>query len=412
MNRRQFLVLFLCNLIPWWVGSGLVSLLPLYAARLGASPAVVGNYLSFLFLALAAGTMAGGWLAPKVRNFRQLLIVLGASSAVAILLMGYVTTIWQLILLSIAGWFSSGITGSLVTILVSEHAEKDKRGHTFGLITMATSLGGLLGGVSGFIVDHWGYFCLFVLAGATWLVQLLVASFLINPSQMTGQKAIAQSQQAQNGENSTRFAIPLLLLVAGALLVSIASFAGFLGRTLTMEANGFPNATITLIAALGSGVGLVINPLLGRFSDRGGRRLFLGILYVAGALALVITIYSRTATDFFIVAIVLAFSAAERGISVALVSDFVPAHALSRSLSIFESVKWLGGVVGLAGTGYAIEQMGLVQTLLFSTLLPVLAALLLLFLRAGKAPIGHLPAPQLDTAWRVQQDGAEAQSVG
>jgi hypothetical protein len=97
MKRRQFLVLFLCTLIPWWVGSGLVSLLPIYAATLDASPTVVGNYLSFLFLALAAGTTSGGWIAPRVRNFRRLLIGLGATSAVAVFLMGFVTAIWQLI---------------------------------------------------------------------------------------------------------------------------------------------------------------------------------------------------------------------------------------------------------------------------------------------------------------------------
>ncbi|MBW7885568.1 MAG: MFS transporter [Caldilineaceae bacterium] len=412
MNRRQFLILFLCNLIPWWVGSGLVSLLPLYAASLGASPTVVGNFLSLLFLALAAGTMAGGWYAPKVRNFRQLLMVLGASSGVAILLMGFVTSIWQLILLSMVGWFSSGITGSLVITLASEQAETGARGRTFGLLAVATSLGGLLGGVSGFIVDHWGYPWLFVLAGATWFVQLLVATFLINPPRMNGQEAIARPNQAQSRELSASFAIPFLLLMVGALLVSIANFTGFLGRTLAMEANGFSNATIALVTALGSGLGLVINPLLGHLSDRGRRRLILGVLYVAGALALSISAYSRTVTNFVLVGILLAFSGAERGISVALVGDYVPANALSRSLSLFDGVKWLGGVVGLAGTGYAIEQMGLAQALLLSTLLPVVATLLLLFLRSGTVHPGHLPAPPLDTGWQVQQEGTEAQSAG
>jgi MFS family permease len=411
MNRRQFFVLFLCTLIPWWVGSGLVSLLPLYAARLGASPTVVGNYLSFIFLALAAGTMVGGWLAPKVRRFRQLLMALAASSAVAILLMGHVTTIWQLILLSVAGWFASGITISLVMILVGEHTEKGKRGHIFGLLAMATSLGGVLGGVSGFIVDHWGYTWLFALAGFTWLAQIFVAFFLVNPPTMTRQKIIEQISPEQTREGSIPFTITFLLLLVAALLVSIANFAGFLGRTLAMEANSFPNATITLIAALGSGLGLVINPLLGRLSDRGKRRLLLGILYVVGALALGITPYSRATTDFVIVAILLAFNAAERGISMALVSDFVPPHALSRALALFDSVKWLGAVVGLVGTGYAIEQMGLAQALFVSTLLPVLAALLLLFLRAGKVHADQVPAPQLDPAWRVQQEGARAQSA-
>lgn len=411
MNRRQFFVLFLCNLIPWWVGSGLVSVLPLYAGHLGASPTVTGNYLSFLFLALAAGTLMGGWIAPKMRQFRRLLMVLAASSAVAILLMGQVTTIWQLILLTVAAWFSAGITGSLVMILVGEHAAEGKRGVAFGLLAMTTSLGGLLGGVTGFIVDNWGYTWLFGLAGFVWLLQILVASFLNNPPRISRPQPVPVAERAQSADQSALFAMPFLLLLAGALLVSIAGFAGFLGRTLAMEANSFSIAAITLIAALGSGLGLVINPLLGRLSDRGRRRTILGALYLAGALALGITIYARTTTDFVVVAVLLAFGAAERGISVALVSDSVPGPLLSRSLAIFDSVKWMGAVVGLAGTGYAIEQIGLTHALLWSMLLPVFATLMLFFMRAAGAHAGDSTPAQLDSPWPapVQHEGMSAQ---
>lgn len=396
MNRRQFFILFLCNLIPWWVGAGLVSLLPLYAAQLGASPAVVGNYLSFIFLALAGGTMVGGWLAARVRGFRQLLMTLAAISGTAILLIGHVAMIWQLILLSVAAWFASGITLALVMILVGAQAEENKRGHIFGLLTAATSLGGVLGGVTGFIVDHWGYGWLFALAGATWFVQVFIAFFLVNPPQVARPKAAGQTDPGQARIDSMQFATAFLLLLASALLFSTANFAGFLGRTLAMEALSFSNAAITFIAALGSALGLVANPLLGRLSDRGGRRFLLGVLYLVGGLGLVFTVYARTMTDFVIVAALLAFSAAERGISTALVSDFLPGHALSRGLSLFESTKWLGGVVGLAGAGYVIEYMGLSQVLLWSALLSVLATLLLLFLRKSRARAMQTSAPQLD----------------
>lgn len=409
MDRRQFFILFLCTFIPWWVGSGVVPLLPIYAARLDASPAVVGNYLSLLFLALATGTIMGGWLAPKVRRFRQLLMALGASSGVAILLMGQTTMIWQLILLSVASWFASGMSVSLVMTLVGEYAEKDKRGHAFSLLAMAAALGGLLGGASGFIVDHWGFTRLFTLGGSLWFAQLFIAAFLTNPPQMTRPEAAAQIGRAQNGAEGSLFVIPFLLLLVGALLVSIAGFVGFLGRTLGMEASGFSNATITLIAALGAGLGLIFNPLLGRLSDRGRRRLLLLILYMIGAPALVITAHAHTVTDYVMVAVLLALVAAERGISAALVSDLVPGRVLSRSLSLLEGMKWLGGVVGLAGSGYAIEQLGLAQALLWSTFLPVLAALLLLFLHVGKAHTGQIPTPQPDLAWQVGQEDKQAQ---
>lgn len=409
MNRRQFFILFVCVFIPWWVGSGLVPLLPLYAARLDASPAVVGNYLSWLFLALAAGTITGGWLAPKVRRFRELLMALATCSGVTILFMGHVTTIWQLILLSVASWLASGMSVSLVMALVGEHADKAKRGQTFSLLAMATALGGLLGGASGFVVDHWSFTRLFTLAGSIWFAQVFIAAFLTNPPHRAQPNTGAQHGQAQSATGGSLFAIPFLLVLGGAFPVSIAGFVGFLGRTLGMEANGFSNATITLIAAMGAGVGLIANPLLGRLSDRGRRQLILGILYMIGAPALILTAYSSTVTDYAIVAVLLALSGAERGISAALVSDLVPGRMLSRSLSLFDGMKWLGAVVGLAGSGYAIEQLGLVQALLWTTLLPVLAALSLLWLRVGKTCTDPVPAAQPDSALQVRQEDKQAQ---
>ena len=39
MSKKQILALFVCSLVPWTVGNGLVPLLPVYATQLGADPA-------------------------------------------------------------------------------------------------------------------------------------------------------------------------------------------------------------------------------------------------------------------------------------------------------------------------------------------------------------------------------------
>jgi len=53
MSNRQIIALFVCSLVPFTVGNGLVPLLPIYAAQLGAEPASAGNYLAFSYLAIA-----------------------------------------------------------------------------------------------------------------------------------------------------------------------------------------------------------------------------------------------------------------------------------------------------------------------------------------------------------------------
>jgi hypothetical protein len=51
MSKKQLFALFVCSLVPYVVGNGLLPLLPVYAAHLGAESAEAGYYLSISYLA-------------------------------------------------------------------------------------------------------------------------------------------------------------------------------------------------------------------------------------------------------------------------------------------------------------------------------------------------------------------------
>jgi hypothetical protein len=61
MRKGQILSLFLCYLVPYTVGNGLIPLLPIYARQLGADSAVAGYYLAISYTAIAAGNLSAGW---------------------------------------------------------------------------------------------------------------------------------------------------------------------------------------------------------------------------------------------------------------------------------------------------------------------------------------------------------------
>lgn len=382
MNRRQLVSLFLCSLIPWWVGSGLMPLLPLYAARLGAPAVVVGNYLAFIFFALAIGTVGGGRLAatwPQRR--RELLMIMGLIGAPATWLMGQVTVIWHLILLNAIVWFVGGITLTVVAIIAGERTHQHERGRIFGLLAMTTALGGVLGGPTGLIVDRWGYAALFTMAAGVWLLQMGAAAFLQNDQKVVAEKASQRARPSPTGGPPAQLSSAFYLLLLAALFYAIGSFVGNLGRTLVMDAHGFPATAITLTIALGSAVSMVVNPLLGRLSDRVNRWYLLCLIYAIGVLAVVIMTLTTSLAGFALVGVLIAVSGAERAVSSALVSDLLPSTALSRGLSLFDAVKWLGGVVGFASTGFAVQSLGLSLALLASLALPVTAIVLLLALQ-------------------------------
>ena len=75
MKRRHLMTLLACSFLAWWPGMGLMPLLPVYAKQLGATPAMVGNYLAFVFAALTLGTICVGPIASRWQNRRLLIAV-------------------------------------------------------------------------------------------------------------------------------------------------------------------------------------------------------------------------------------------------------------------------------------------------------------------------------------------------
>ena len=109
MSKKQLFALFVCNLVIMTVARGMAPLLPVYATRLGAAPAAAGYLMSFLFAALTAGSIAGGWLSDKVGRRKELLIIAGLVASPAVWLMSQVTTVWQLAVLAFISWFLSAV---------------------------------------------------------------------------------------------------------------------------------------------------------------------------------------------------------------------------------------------------------------------------------------------------------------
>jgi len=158
MSKKQILALFVCSLVPWTVGNGLVPLLPVYATQLGADPAAAGYYLAFSYFALAVGAVAAGWLSDRLRRRKMPLIISGLAGIPIAWLIGRVGNIWGLSMLTAMLWFCGGLGLALIGILTGLSAGDDERGKVFGILSLTTGLGALIGGLTtGFIVDRWGF---------------------------------------------------------------------------------------------------------------------------------------------------------------------------------------------------------------------------------------------------------------
>src|SRR5690348_11774114 len=124
MSRQQIIALFICSLVVWIEGNGLLRILPAYARTLHADSASIGFYLATAYASLAIGTVVAGWISEKFGR-RKIPLILSSTVAIPLLLlMSQATNILELAALTAPIWFIGGLTLTLASILTGLFSEK------------------------------------------------------------------------------------------------------------------------------------------------------------------------------------------------------------------------------------------------------------------------------------------------
>ncbi len=383
MSKKQILALFVCSLVPWTVGNGLVPLLPVYATQLGADPAVAGYYLAFSYFALAVGAVAAGWLSDRLGRRKMPLVVAGLAGIPIAWLIGRVGNIWGLSVLTAILWFCGGLGLALIGILTGLSAGEDERGKIFGILSLASGLGAVIGGLAtGFIVERWGFPTMFTAVAGFLTLWPLSGIFLTEKEveRVHGEDRLAKER--------SRLGRSYHFLFAASLVASVAGFVIVLGRSLLMSDLGFGAMAIASTGAVGGIVAMPLPLLMGWLSDRTGRKIFLYLAYLAGITGLSVLAVSTSLWHFYIVLVLQTiFTAVSAAVGNALVTDLVSRESLGRGLSLFGATGWIGGVLGFAGAGYALQSLGTLPTFIIGICLTLIAIVLLIPIRSGER--GH-----------------------
>jgi MFS family permease len=408
MNKRQLVALFLAGFAGYVVPAGALPLLPVYAVELGAPPVLTGYYLAFAYLALTAGSLAGGWLSDRCRRLhfagrhrgrrRALLALLGVLAAPATWSMGRSGGVQALTLSTAVAWFLSGSGRALTSILAGILARTDERGKVYGLLSLAGGVGSLLGGlITGPLADRWGYRAMFALLALFYALWPLAALVLRDKRadqgsagrrQGPGERSVAGKRPVAG--RGLRLGKSFYLLFAASLVAASAVFLGLLGRSLSMNALGYPAAAISSTVAVSNLLALPLPLLLGWLSDRcrrtdRGRKLLLALGYLLASLGLVGLSLSSSLWHFWIAAALITLSyRVSSGIGPALANDLIPRASLDRGLGLFGATLSIGAIVGFAGTGQAVQHLGLRPTTIGGAALPLIAICLLALVRPAK----------------------------
>ena len=182
----------------------------------------------------------------------------------------------------------------------------------------------------------------------------------------------------------------LLVLVVVVLLLVLESFLLFLPSPLRRLPSVLRlHIFVFFVPILGLRLLLQLRRfLLFRFRTQLGlRRPLLVLGYLVGLSSPIVLLVSSALWHFWI-AVVLHYVSLGiiNAVAPALVADVVPAETLGRAMSLFSATLWIGGIIGFAGTGYAIQRLGLDLTFVLGACLSLVATVLVAVLPRTAPP--------------------------
>jgi MFS family permease len=372
MNRKQLLTLVICNVAVFMSGNMVLSLLPVYAVKLGIPESAIGIYLGIGFAAVTLGALSAGWFSDRFQRRKLSIVIASLITIPATYLMGQVSTLPLLTICTVIGWLSAGLITATFNIFVGLYAEPDQRGRIFGIMGMAAALGLALGGfVAGVIVDRWGYAPLYLAAAAVYLVPA-AAAWLLDDSRTTARPTVGESKPP-----AVRLGTAIWLLLVANTLSAVTGFSAGLARPLIMNAMAFEATAIAAATSFSSLITLPLPFFVGWLSDRIGRRQLLIASYAFGAVAMLILIASQEVWQFWFSACLFSVAGAAAGVASAYVTDLATPESLGKALSYMSATGWIGAIFGFTVTGLIVGPLGMTTTLLISAALPVFSILLL-----------------------------------
>jgi MFS family permease len=379
MSKTQFMALCVCNIVLFTGLAGLIGLMPLYLADLGADSSLTGFFMAFAYLSLAVSTISSGRLADRFGQRRTLLIIFGGLAVPVTLALSAITSVPLLMALMAVLWFVTGFAMTMVNVIAGLYSEPGSRGRIFGILSLSVGIGLAFGSwVSGRIVDAWGYPALFQLQGLFYIVVPLAALLVKDKTVIRVQGSIPVREIfAQRS---------FLFLFLANVIGQGANSVIFLTRPMIMDAMHFDASAISSAPAFGSLVTLPLPLFIGWLADRAGRRAIIIICFALTSVSFLMMIAAVDLWHFWLASALQSIMGMSMVVGSALTTDMFPEESLGTSLSLLSSTPWIGIVFGFSLGGIAVEAIQIMPTLAVTLALSVVATLLLIPVNPPKTP--------------------------
>ena len=373
LNNKNFYLLCIVLLINSIASSTTWLVLPVYFKEYGATEVDVGALMATLTIIGALLALPAGRISDRI----------GRKPILVFSLLGYASS-WSIIALARAGasihWFYISmiargpftLLGSAVTAFIADLFEPEKRGSMLGIRQAVGMAGSIIGPVvSGLLIATFSYNGYFLFAASTSLISLFLAFILLKESKADALSIRKYFRKSMNFKIPTlRFPQlhPRTILTENKDLVKFylaRLFAvgqrlyGTILPILYTSIIGLDITEITFMASAHSVLSMVADPILGRFSDKAGRK---PILYAGSLISALVPILYTQIHTFNEVFLIRAFSIVATSATMiagnALLADLVPESHRGLGINLFSFLSSiLGSILSIVG-GIIVIQYG------------------------------------------------------
>lgn len=286
--KKNLAVMWFAQLTGMGAITGVMAFLPLYIPELGITTVEETEIWSGVLMGIASLTaaLAGPhWGAIADRHGRKPMVerVMGAFFIIMVC-MGFVTDVYQLLILRILQGIFGGFTAAALA-LVTSITPPQEIGFTLGIYQTAMIAGGAFGPMlGGLISDHFGYRQAFIVFGLLCLLSLIIIHFAVTERFVATKQTDKQSVFQQIRSVISLPGLGLILIVQFLVQFSVMNIAPVLPlyvQSLAPSLIYIASASGAIIAVSGLTSALA-SAVMGNISKRVSHR---NILLVAAAFA-------------------------------------------------------------------------------------------------------------------------------
>lgn len=314
---------------------------------------------------LAMGISSPIWGSLADRYGRKPMVVRSMiGGGIAVILMAYVVTVEQLLIVRVMQGALSGTVTACLT-LVSTSTPRRHLGFALGLMQGAFMLGASVGPLAGGpLIDAFGYTDCFLWSGIVVLIAGVCVQLFVHEDFTRIRDVESSARYRAPGRDMLRLLRLRPFLVVVATVVSMSFAFGFIMPVvplfLQQLAGGEDVLTLagTVFAAAGL-VGALAAAVMGRFSDRVGPR---RVLFVGLVSAAVFHLAQGYATSVGVLSVLIVLgglaTGAVRPVANALVARIIPEEDRGKAFGVMSSAAALGWAAGPLAGGSLGAQLG------------------------------------------------------